>query len=267
MNRTEQLTEHGRPVCLLTGAGGRLGSAFCRRYSNRYQIIAVWHRRRPVASTQGQRLLDPLEPDRRLAANRHPVHDIQADLRSDAEIERLVKAVSSRYGRIDVVINAAVAGVWTPLLNGHSRVTDVTASLCLNVAAPLVLVAEVARQIWQRNPSENLAKNRCVVNVSSTAGVYVYPWYGQGVYSASKAALNILTRHLAAELEPLGVRANVLAPDAFPGRVPITQVLDGVVRLAEGDFSGRILLQLSAGVEHVLSDDQCPENKIMVRSQ
>jgi NAD(P)-dependent dehydrogenase (short-subunit alcohol dehydrogenase family) len=251
VNRNEQ--GDTRPVIILTGAGGRLGSAFCRRYARQYQIVAVWHQRRPVAATHGQYLLDPLEPDRPLKANRHLVHDIQADLRSDSQIERLVKVVISRYERIDVVVNAAVAGCWAPLLNGHSRVTEVTASLSLNVAAPLALVAEVARGAWQRDPAENIARNRSVVNISSTAGIYVYPGYGQGTYSAGKAALNILTRHLAAELEPIGVRANALAPDTFPGRVPMARVLDGVIRLAEGDLNGRILLQLSADVEHVLS--------------
>ena len=242
-----------RPVYLLTGAGGRLGSAFCRRYSDRYQIIAVWFRRRPVAATQNQYLLDPLDPGRRLAANLHPVHDMRADLRSSNQIEHLVEAVIERFGRIDVVVNAAVAGQWAPLLDGHSGIEEVTQSLRVNVASPLALVAEVARQAWQRDPAENVARNRCVVNVSSSAGIYVYPGYGQGVYSASKAALNILTRHLASELEPFGVRVNALAPDAFPGRVPIVQVLDGVVRLTEGGITGRILLQLTQGVEHELS--------------
>src|SRR5207253_8964681 len=99
-----------------------------------------------------------------------------------------------------------------------------TAALRLNVVAPLALVAEVGRRLWLTDLEENRYRNRCVVNVSSSAGIYVYPGYGQGMYSASKAALNILTRHLAAELEPIGVRANVLAPDAFPGRVPIARV-------------------------------------------
>jgi NAD(P)-dependent dehydrogenase (short-subunit alcohol dehydrogenase family) len=253
VKRSKKRGGGARPVIILTGAGGRLGSAFCRKYCSRYQIVAVWYRRRPVASTHRQYLIDPLEPDRQLSANRHPVHDVQADLRSDRQIERLVKVVMSRYHRVDAVVNAAVAGSWAPLLNGHSQVTEVTAALSLNVAAPLALVAEVAHQAWQCEPAENIAWNRCVLNVSSTAGIYVYPGYGQGTYSASKAALNILTRHLAAELEPLGVRANALAPDTFPGRLPTACVLDGMARLIEGDLSGRILLQLSAEVEHLLS--------------
>jgi NAD(P)-dependent dehydrogenase (short-subunit alcohol dehydrogenase family) len=231
-----------------------LGSAFCRKYSDRYRIVAVWHRRRPIAPTQGQTLLDPLDPDRRLPVNVHTVHEIKIDLRADDQIERLVKAVLKRFGRVDVVVNAAVAGQWAPLLDGHSSVEETTAALRLNVAAPLALVAELARQSWLTDPAENLAHNRCVVNVSSSAGVYVYPGYGQAMYSASKAALNILTRHLAAELEPIGVRANALAPDAFPGRVPLPQVLDGIIRLAEGDGTGRILLQLSGDVEYVLDE-------------
>jgi NAD(P)-dependent dehydrogenase (short-subunit alcohol dehydrogenase family) len=241
-----------RRVCLLTGAGGRLGSAFCRKYSGQYQIVAVWFRRRPIAATQGQYLFDPLAPDRRLPANRYPVHDMQADLRASDQIEHLVRTVIKRHGMIDVVVNAAVASRWSSLLDGHSGVEEVTESLSVNVAAPLALVAEVARQAWQCDPADNLARNRCVVNVSSSAGIYVYPGQGQGVYSASKAALNILTGHLASELQALGVRANALAPDSFPGRVPIARVLDGVVRLAEGDETGRILLQLAHDVEHDL---------------
>jgi NAD(P)-dependent dehydrogenase (short-subunit alcohol dehydrogenase family) len=243
-----------RRVVLLTGAGGRLGSAFCRTYADRYRIAAVWHHRHPVAATHGQELFDPLRPDRPLPVNRHAVHEIRADVRSDEDVTRVVSTILDRFGGIDVVVNAAVAGQWRPLLNGHSVTDDAVNSLRVNVVAPLALVAEVARRAWSDDPAQNRALNRNVVNVSSSAGLYVYPGHGQGIYSASKAALNFLTRHLAAELEPLGVRANVLAPDAFPSRVPLPRVLDGLHRLAEGDLNGQVLLQLSDDVEHVLAN-------------
>ena len=172
MNSSEQQGAGARPVVILTRAGG-LGSTFCRKYSARYQIVAVWHRRRPVAATRRQYLLDPLEPERQLAANRHPVHDIQVDLRSDRQLKRLVKMVISRYHRVDSVVNAAVAGYWAPLLNGHSRVAEVTSSLSLNVAAPLALVAEVARQAWQCGPAEispgTAAWSTCPAPLASTS--------------------------------------------------------------------------------------------------
>lgn len=253
MTGRRQPVDSSRPVYLVTGAGGTLGSAFCRRFSNRYSIVAVWHRRRPVAPSQGQKLIDPLCPERSLGVNRHPVFDIRADLRSDTDIERLVEKVMDRFGRIDVVVNAAVAGNWSPLLNGHAVTDDFVAALRVNVVAPLAVVAEVTRQCWEADVEGNRAWNRNVVNVSSSAGLYVYPGYGQGIYSAAKAALNILTRHLAAELEHLGVRANAIAPDSFPGRVPIPRVLDGVARLAEGGLTGQVLLQLPDGVDYTLA--------------
>lgn len=241
-----------RPVCVVTGAGGLLGSAFCRRFSKRYQIIAVWHRRRPVIATQAQYLIDPLAPDRSLPLNRSPVHEIRADLREDEQIKQLVKTVLNRFDRIDVLVNAAAIFQWSPVLNGHSTVAETTAAFRVNVAAPLALVAAVAKCAWRDHSDENKLRNRCVVNVSSTSGVYVYHGYGQAVYSASKAALNILSRHLAAELEPLAVRVNALAPDAFPGRLPMSRVLDGLQRLIEGDTTGQIILQLPGDMEHVM---------------
>jgi NAD(P)-dependent dehydrogenase (short-subunit alcohol dehydrogenase family) len=241
-----------RPVCLVTGAGGRLGSAFCREFADRYEIAAIWHRRRPLAATAEQSLVDPLDPDRPLPVNAHPVTDFRADLCREGAAERLVDKVLAHFGRVDVLLNLAVAGRWTGLLAEDYTLDEATATLRLNVAAPLALTAAVCRAAWLDEPEVNRDRNRCVVNVSSTASVYVYPGFGQGMYSASKAALNILSRHMAAEFAPIGIRVNVLAPDSFPGRLPIRSVLSAMSRLIDGDATGQILLQHPGGVEHVL---------------
>jgi NAD(P)-dependent dehydrogenase (short-subunit alcohol dehydrogenase family) len=81
-----------------------------------------------------------------------------------------------------------------------------------------------------------------VINLSSSAGSRVYPGYGQGLYSASKAALDFVTSHLAAELAPVGVRVNALAPNTFPGIVTTELVLDRLLHLADGTMTGKILL-------------------------
>ena len=241
-----------RPVCLVTGAGGRLGSAFCREFAGRYAIAAVWRRRRPIAATAEQSVFDPLDPDRPLPANACPVVDFRANLARSGAAERLVDQVLMHFGRIDVLLNCAVSGRWTGLLAEDYGLDEATETLRVNVAAPLALTAAVCRAAWLPEPDINRERNRSVLNVSSTASVYVYPGLGQGMYSASKAALNILSRHMAAEFSPIGVRVNVLAPDTFPGRVPIRSVLSAMSRMIDGDMTGQVLVQLPGGVEHIL---------------
>src|SRR5262249_38281825 len=102
-------------VCLLTGASGTLGTAFAKAYGAEYEIAAAFHRQMPELPTQDQYYVDPLFPSRALRENRKPLFAIRADLGSTAEIERLVEAVIDRYGRIDVLINAAVRYDFGPL--------------------------------------------------------------------------------------------------------------------------------------------------------
>ena len=229
-------------VCLLTGAGGRLGSAFCWSYASRYQIAALWSRRPPLFASQDQRVFDPLGEEADLHENRCPVLTIRADVTSRAAIARAVDQVLSRLGRVDLLVHAAGFRHWAPMLDGDSLLDSVDRHFDVNVRAPLALTLEVAKRFWAGRAAENAAANRNVVTVSSTAGVRVYPGHGQSVYAASKAALNHLTRHLAAELRPLGVRANALAPDSFPGIVPTAQVTQALVRLDEGTATGRVLM-------------------------
>jgi NAD(P)-dependent dehydrogenase (short-subunit alcohol dehydrogenase family) len=87
----------------------------------------------------------------------------------------------------------------------------------------------------------NRELNRNIVNVSSLSGSSVYADQGQAIYSASKAALNHLTRHQAAEYSAFGVRANAVAPNSFPGIVSLDQVVSAIVRLDEDSVTGRIL--------------------------
>jgi NAD(P)-dependent dehydrogenase (short-subunit alcohol dehydrogenase family) len=111
-----------------------------------------------------------------------------------------------------------------------------------NVRAPLQLAIALVRQSWSDHTDANRAANRSVINLSSTAGLHAYIGHGQGLYSASKAALDFVTSHLAAELEPVGVRINALAPNTFPGIVATELVLDRLLHLAEGSMTGKILV-------------------------
>jgi NAD(P)-dependent dehydrogenase (short-subunit alcohol dehydrogenase family) len=232
-------------VCLVTGASGLLGTAFIERHAPDFRIVAVHHRHPVMFATGDQRFVDPLAPSAPVAANAHAVHSVRADLRAPSDVERLLDDVSRRFGMVDLLLNLAAIRGWMSLLTpGAMDVGE--AVLRMNVAVPLRLSVAVARRFWMSSPGENQRANRHVLNLSSSAGIFVYPDLGQAAYAASKAALNHLTYHLASEFWDIGVRVNAVAPDSFPGRVGIGRVLDTIADLDAGTGTGRIVPVLPA---------------------
>ena len=229
-------------VCLLTGAGGRLGNAFCRLHSEKYRIAAVYRNEPPKVCSQHQRFVDPLNPRMNLSENDDPVFAIQADLTSDSELRRVVELVLARYGRIDLLINAAVYSIWAPLIEGDRLLKTASTQFEVNVVTPLKLAVVVAREFWRDRDQQNIWSNRNVVNVSSLAGLRIYRGLGQSVYSASKAALNHITRHMSHEFRPFGIRVNATAPDSFPQIIPTRRVVQSILRLDKGRMTGKLLV-------------------------
>jgi NAD(P)-dependent dehydrogenase (short-subunit alcohol dehydrogenase family) len=226
-------------VCVITGASGRLGTAFIRSYRTQFQIVAIHNRHGLEFASQNQFFIDPLDRRRPIGENEDPIYEIRADLSHQKDIERICYEVIEKFQEIDLLINAAVWGAWTPLLSADA-LTDAESALHVNVLAPLRLAVGFARQFWQFRVAENIQRRRNIVNISSTAGVYVYPDAGQCLYSASKAALNFATYHLASEFWNIGVRVNALAPNSFPSRVPLKLVLEQIVAFDSGRETGRL---------------------------
>ena len=207
-----------RRLCLFTGISGTLGRDFAARYHDDYDIVGVYHRNRPaIASAPISRRL----PD-------GGIHAIRCDLAAVDAVEELATKVLDRFGSVDLVVNAAVsrrfAGTTDPRL-----LDNLDWDFFVNVTAAVRLVGAITRQSWRDTPAQNIARHRNVVHLSSTAGHVVYPRSGQGGYSATKAALDMLTVHAAEELAQIGVRVNAVAPDTFPGIVATESVSDAIV--------------------------------------
>ena len=141
---------------------------------------------------------------------------IGVDVSDPAHHHRLVKAAED-WGRIDLLVNSASELGTTPLppLAKTSR-QNVLRVFDVNVLAPLGLVQE-ALPLLER-------ARGLVVNISSDAAVGGYP--GWGTYGASKAALDLVSKTLAAELRDRGVAVVSVDPgdmrtkmqqDAYPG--------------------------------------------------
>jgi NAD(P)-dependent dehydrogenase (short-subunit alcohol dehydrogenase family) len=238
----EQQLEPKR-VCVLTGASGTLGTAFIQRHSADYQIVAVHNNREIKHATQDKSFLDPLDQDKGFPENESPVFAIQTDLTNARAISALCKTVLDQFGKVDLLINGAAFRHWPKDVLTADSTTELNAALAVNVVAPLRLSIEFARQFWSsRNAEENVSANRNIINISSTAGIYVYPDLGQIIYGMTKAALNMISYHLASEFWGMGVRVNTVAPTSFPSHVTTESVLDAMAQFDANEDTGQLVI-------------------------
>jgi NAD(P)-dependent dehydrogenase (short-subunit alcohol dehydrogenase family) len=230
-----------RRVCLFAGAGGLLGTAFCARFAGEYDIAAVYRRRRPQVRAQDFFPVDPLHPNASNGAGRE-VFAIHGDISTNDGCQKIVNAALSRFDRIDLLVNAAAAPTWAPILGTDRLLNTAQEQMMINVVAPLRLATAVAQAFWQGRDLENRSSNRNVVNVSSVAGLRLYAGFGQSLYAASKAALNQLTGHMADEFTSIGVRVNATAPNSFPATVSVDRAVSAIKTLDDGTSNGTIVV-------------------------
>lgn len=118
------------------------------------------------------------------------------------EVARLVEATVRELGRLDILVNnAATNPVFGPLIEIDEAAWDKI--MALNVKGYLFAAQLAGKRMLA-------AGKGAIVNVASTGGLRASP--GLGAYSVSKAAVIMLTRVLAKELAPFGVRVNAIAP-------------------------------------------------------
>jgi NAD(P)-dependent dehydrogenase (short-subunit alcohol dehydrogenase family) len=225
-----------RPVCLITGAGGRLGAALCKAFSPQFSVIAVYKTRLPPSE------LSLSKPDDRAVGAVLPV---EADLTRRDDIERIIAAAHEWKGQIDAVVNcAADVKFHGRLLNLIEADEQGLSQLNVNCFAPMRLVSAIHQAFWKDSPPSSLEMNRSVVNVSSVSGLYAHKPAGQGFYSASKAALNMLTLCLALELAPYGVRANAICPSRIGTQEYLIRVCEAIFRLVTESANATVVTDI-----------------------
>jgi NAD(P)-dependent dehydrogenase (short-subunit alcohol dehydrogenase family) len=130
------------------------------------------------------------------------VLSIESDVSSKAEVDGLVRGALARFGRLD----AMVANAGVPSAQPFAEVTEENFDLVFGVNVKgVVFCGQAAASVMIDQGSGGK-----IVNVASVAGVVPAP--GISIYSASKAAVRMLTRSMALELGPSGIRVNAVAP-------------------------------------------------------
>ncbi len=141
-----------------------------------------------------------------LEAEGHAVAAAPADLGRVEEGERLVSAAESRFGPIDHLVN--VAGITDPHPFLELTPEQWNRTLDINLRGMFFLSQRVARSLVARG-----ARHGSIVMTSSVHGKVADPLHAH--YEASKGGINMMTRSLAVELGPQGIRVNCVAPGAI----------------------------------------------------
>jgi NAD(P)-dependent dehydrogenase (short-subunit alcohol dehydrogenase family) len=181
-------------VAIVTGAGRNIGEEIAKRFAAEGARVAVVdldkHRAEKVAGE-----INALGKDRALA--------VVCDVSSSADVAKMVQAVAQKWGGIDILVNNAA---WTDRKN----IFDLTEEewdkvMAVTLKSVFLCVKSVARVMVEKK-----LKGR-IINIASTSGHVGRP--DATAYTAAKGGVLNLTRSLAAQLAPHGIRVNSVTPN------------------------------------------------------
>jgi 3-oxoacyl-[acyl-carrier protein] reductase len=179
------------PVSLVTGASRGIGAATARA------LAEAGHRLVLVA--RNEEALRQVSAECASLGTEASVHAV--DLTNPDAVLGLFRSVMQSEGRLDGLVNAA--GVMTDAALATTKLSVLEELFRVNVTATFQC-CQLAARLMVRN------KSGAIVNVASKVGESGSD--GQSAYAASKAAISGLTRSLAKELGPAGIRVNAVAP-------------------------------------------------------
>jgi NAD(P)-dependent dehydrogenase (short-subunit alcohol dehydrogenase family) len=181
-----------KPVVLITGALTGIGRATALAFAKEGADIAVSGRR----DDAGQALVAEL---RALGAK---AEFVRADVRRESDVQNLVDETVARFGRLDVAVNnAGTEGKPGPVIEQTAE--SYAATFDTNVLGVLLSMKHELRVMQAQRAGS-------IVNLSSTMGSRGAP--NASLYTASKHAVEGLTKSAALEAAAFGVRVNAVAP-------------------------------------------------------
>jgi len=198
-------------VVLITGGSRGIGGATARRAGKAGYCVVINYTKRGEDAEQVVR-------DIKQAGGEALA--IQADVASEADIQRLFGEIDKRYGRLDGLVNNA------GIVGRSSKFVDMATDDLHRVFAVNVFGAFLcAREAVKRMSTASGGRGGAIVNISSGAATLGSP--GEFVhYAASKGAINTMTIGLARELAREGIRVNAIEPG----------MIDTEMQTASGDL-------------------------------
>lgn len=193
-----------KKIVLVTGASRGIGKAIAKRFAQEGYVVALHYN---TGKKEAETLAEQLVHDGYYAIA------VQADIRDSTQVQNMVETIVNAFGTIDILINNA--GIAQQKL-----FTDITNEEWRNMFAVHVdgtfycTKAVLPMMIHQ--------KDGCIVNISSMWGQVGGSC--EVHYSAAKGALQSMTKALAKEVGPSGVRVNCVAPGVI--QTEMNQIFD-----------------------------------------
>ncbi len=179
----------GKKIAIVTGGGSGIGLAIAESFVRNNIHTIIIGRNNEKLSAAKEKLGDLCE-------------SFQSDLSDLKSIPKLVNDIFSKYGRVDVLVNNAG-------INMKKEFTEVSDEdfqriILTNLSAVFAISREVIKCMLEKNIKGS------IINISSMASQYGIPKVI--AYTASKSAIEGMTKAMAVELSPRGIRVNCIAP-------------------------------------------------------
>lgn len=193
-------------VAIVTGAARGLGRAYALRLAKLGADVAIADLNLEAAARIGEKLTAESVMAEAEALGVKAL-GFEGDMRDPAAVRSLVQRTLEAFGRIDILVNNAGVAV----ARGSGTLATETTSeafdylIGVNLKSAQLCCAAVA-------PTMKAQQSGVIVNISSQTGISLLEGGNLAVYGAAKAGVAYLTRTLAAELGPHGIRVNAIAP-------------------------------------------------------
>jgi len=178
-------------VSIVTGAARGIGRSIAARFAAEGAVVIV----ADVDKEQARRCVEDLRADG------GSVWDIPVDITDPIQVRALIQKTESEFGHLDILVNNAGVGSCKPFLN--MTLEEWERDLRVNLTGTFLCAQAAARLMVQQGYGR-------IVNIASISGQR--GGVGRAAYGASKAGVILLTKVMAAELGPLGIGVNAVAP-------------------------------------------------------
>lgn len=182
-------------VAVITGASSGIGFATAKLLAAAGARVAVLARRKD--------LLEKLVAEIRAAGG--DALALAVDVTDQASVDAAAAAVESAYGPANLLFNNA--GVMLPGAIEERKMNEWEQQIDLNVNGVMRVISAFVPQLSQAAAAGATVD---LINTSSIAGQYIFPYFA--VYSATKAYVSHLTRHLRVELGGKNIRVSMIEP-------------------------------------------------------